>query len=474
MAISVEAPVVTFTFGLGDEPRPAAAGVEVFDKNFGIKPFSVLGPDGMGLELGDDLLGQQFHNDKILETARNARTAKETKPPCANEDKSCSLGIFAQGGYLAGPGGGDEVYPRKLFRIFVDNSNTQAGMNRIVLIGNGFDLAHDLPTSYRDFMRVYQIILQKRLLEGETNPADGLCSIKIDGSDLKKLEHLLDTIEEVTLFGWGEPTMHPHFIDILKYLNDFPVRKYFVTNGMRLDKIKNALFDYKVDIMAISLDGAKPETNDRIRFGGNFNFIVQNIRDIVKEKKERGLDYPYMNFVMALMGSNIEELPQLIELASDIGLEEVKGVYLTVFTNNLLNETLYNKQDKVVKIFNEAEELAKKLNIKLKLPYIQGEDIAGDKYHKDCFVAWRDFFLASDGYVRPCQSTAVKFLNFENYNNFEDMWNGKEFQEFRKNVNDQNNMCNECKRCFQSSHANWNNELSFIQINQQFAPEWEK
>ena len=79
---------IAFAFGLGDEPRPAAAWVEVFDKDFGIKPFSVLGPDGMGLELGDNLLGQQFHNSKILETARNARTAKETKPPCANEDKS--------------------------------------------------------------------------------------------------------------------------------------------------------------------------------------------------------------------------------------------------------------------------------------------------------------------------------------------------------------------------------------------------
>lgn len=110
MAISVETPVIAFAFGLGDEPRPAAAGVEVFDKDFGVESFSVLRPDGMGLKLGDDLLGQQFHNSKILETARNARTAKETKPPCANEDKSSSLGIFAQGGYLAGPGGGDEEY----------------------------------------------------------------------------------------------------------------------------------------------------------------------------------------------------------------------------------------------------------------------------------------------------------------------------------------------------------------------------
>lgn len=183
MAISVEAPVVAFTLALGDKPCPAAAGVEVFDKNFGIESFSVLGPDGMGLELGDDLLGQQFHNDKILETVRNARTAKETKPPCANKDKSSSLGIFAQGGYLAGPGGGDEVYPRKLFRIFVDNSNTQAGMNRIVLIGNGFDLAHDLPTSYKDFINHYweQWGVKLKTCEGETKPKDRLCRISQKG-----------------------------------------------------------------------------------------------------------------------------------------------------------------------------------------------------------------------------------------------------------------------------------------------------
>lgn len=183
MTITVEAPVVAFALSLGDEPRPAAAGVEVFDKNFGIKPFSVLGPDGMGLELGDDLLGQQFHNGKILETARNARTAKETKPPRANEDKSSSLGIFAQGGYLAGPGGGDEDYPRKLFSIFVDNSNTQAGMNRIILIGNGFDLAHDLPTSYRNFINHYweQWGVKLKTCESVTEQRDRLCRISQKG-----------------------------------------------------------------------------------------------------------------------------------------------------------------------------------------------------------------------------------------------------------------------------------------------------
>lgn len=103
----------------------------------------------------------------------------ETKPPCANEDKSRSLGIFAQGVYLAGPGGGDEVYPRKLFCIFVDISNERTGMNRIILIGNGFDLAHNLPTSYKNFINYYWEQwgqrLQRAILSDQLS--DKLCSI---------------------------------------------------------------------------------------------------------------------------------------------------------------------------------------------------------------------------------------------------------------------------------------------------------
>ena len=37
-------------------------------------------------------------------------------------------------------------------------------MNRIILIGNGFDLAHGLPTSYADFIRGYNITLKLGLL----------------------------------------------------------------------------------------------------------------------------------------------------------------------------------------------------------------------------------------------------------------------------------------------------------------------
>ncbi len=56
-------------------------------------------------------------------------------------------------------------------------------MNRIVLIGNGFDLAHGLKTSYKDFIKWYWEQWKLRLLSSDKkNESDGLCSFKLKDS----------------------------------------------------------------------------------------------------------------------------------------------------------------------------------------------------------------------------------------------------------------------------------------------------
>lgn len=50
-------------------------------------------------------------------------------------------------------------------------------MNRLVIIGNGFDLAHGLPTRYEDFINWYWQYRISKLTEEQTNVSDdGLCS----------------------------------------------------------------------------------------------------------------------------------------------------------------------------------------------------------------------------------------------------------------------------------------------------------
>lgn len=294
-----------------------------------------------------------------------------------------------------------------------------------------------------------------------------------DWKHVENLKHILEyAIEEVTLFGWGEPTIHPKFQDILGFLSKYPVRKYFLTNGTTLHRIKDCVLNYKVDIMAVSLDGATAETNNKIRLKSDFDQIVSGLESIIQQKREKNVQHPYINFVITLMSSNLRELPDIVNLAYDIGIEEVKAVYLTAFSEKLKDEVLWDKKKEIKEVFDETIKRGNKLGIKVKLPYIQGEDIAGDKFHKDCFAGWRDFFIGADGYVRPCQSISRKMFHISKYNSFQEAWNSDEFVNFRSVVNDPQRMFEECKRCYQSSYANWNRRASFLQIGEKFAPNW--
>lgn len=289
---------------------------------------------------------------------------------------------------------------------------------------------------------------------------------------LKYFEAAARYVEEVTLMGWGEPTVHPDFPYFLKWAHQLGLRKYFCTNGMRLDKLFDDIFNTETDIIAVSMDGACAETNEDIRRGADFNKIVKNISAITEYKAAHGLEFPYMNFVFTAMDQNLNELPELVRLAGEIGLDEVKAVYLTAFDSSMVPDVLYDKMDRTRDVFQAAVEMGRKCGVSLKLPHLVGEDPAGEQCHKTCYTAWRDFFLGSDGFVRPCMSTAEKLFLFQKYSSFEEMWNSAEYQMHRSRVN-ADKMALSCRNCYQSSYANWNKKESFLQIGKQFSPEWQ-
>jgi MoaA/NifB/PqqE/SkfB family radical SAM enzyme len=242
-------------------------------------------------------------------------------------------------------------------------------------------------------------------------------------------------IEEVTLHGWGEGTLHPNFAEILKFLNKYPLlRKYFVTNGSTLPRILDAIFDHNVDLVSVSIDGATAATNDAIRRGGRLDREVASIKKLLAEKKKRNLDYPYVNLVFTGMQKNISEFPELISLAGSLELPEVKFVYLTVFEEDLLCESLMDSQEKVKRVFDQARKRAEKFGINLKVPEIQGQDEADAQRHKFCSFPWRDLYVGSDGCLRPCQSSAEKLGNIMEYKCFDDLWNSEKMENIRRTV----------------------------------------
>jgi len=287
------------------------------------------------------------------------------------------------------------------------------------------------------------------------------------------LEPIMDHVEEVTLMGWGEPTVNPWFADMLQVIADHGARAYFCTNGMRLDALVDKILDTRVEVFAVSVDGATQESNARIRRGADLDRICESLRELFRRAQARGQEPPWVNFVLCAMRENIAELPAVVRLAHETGVREVKVVYLTAFDEAQAPGVLWGHEDEVRAGFDAAVSEAERLDVALKLPYVPGQDPAGAAPHRPCFTAWRDFFLGSDGYVRPCMSTSQKLMRYDAGADFLAMWNAPEFQRLRATVNQEGAMPPQCTRCYQSSHCNWNLRSSFLQVGEVFSPEWE-
>ncbi|MCS4522880.1 hypothetical protein JTS97_18320 [Clostridium botulinum] len=67
---------------------------------------------------------------------------------------------------------------------------------------------------------------------------------------------------------------------------------------MKLGELQESIFENKVDIIAVSLDGANKNTNDTIRRGSDFDKVIKYLKNIVEERNKRNVSYPYINFVL--------------------------------------------------------------------------------------------------------------------------------------------------------------------------------
>ena len=73
--VTEQTPIVAVMFGLGDEPCPPTAWVEILDEHFGVQALPILRADGMTLEFRENFFCKQLHDVILIYTAGTARTA---------------------------------------------------------------------------------------------------------------------------------------------------------------------------------------------------------------------------------------------------------------------------------------------------------------------------------------------------------------------------------------------------------------
>jgi len=118
------------------------------------------------------------------------------------------------------------------------------------------------------------------------------------------------------VFLGGEPTLHPDLAPAVKYARKLGFGSITIdTNGYLWHDILGRLTPDDVDYFSFSLDGATPQTNDRLRGEGSFDICLDGIRRAQKIGFNTSMIY-------TVSRANIHELGKMPALLTEIGIEK--------------------------------------------------------------------------------------------------------------------------------------------------------
>ncbi|MCM8757778.1 MAG: glycosyltransferase, partial [Candidatus Omnitrophica bacterium] len=146
----------------------------------------------------------------------------------------------------------------------------------------------------------------------------------------EKLNDALYRAKFINFCGFGELLLMPRIEEFLDYINfKIPyINKIFTTNGSPLRESLYKRFLQTNYNIQISLLASHKELHRKISRLDNFDFILRNIERLVSIRTDR--TKPAVSLVFIMNTLNIEDLPEFINLAVKLGVDEVICNYMVV------------------------------------------------------------------------------------------------------------------------------------------------
>lgn len=265
-------------------------------------------------------------------------------------------------------------------------------------------------------------------------------------------EQIFPFCERVSLSIGTEPLLHQRFEELLSITGRYKVPMVYInTNGLLLNKNRiDAVLRSALTHISISIDGATAPTYERIRVGSSFEKVIGNIKALQTAKKLHGTNIPHLSFNFVLMRSNIRELPAMVQLAHELGIEGISATHVVRYENtDTLDETLEGEKELCNRMMDEARVLASRLGISVNFPpnfKIEGEvslihlgrsyfdlQITEQTTRNCCPFPWHFIGIDCYGNVVPCGWWYYPEESMGNLktDSFEKIWNNSRYQALR-------------------------------------------
>jgi MoaA/NifB/PqqE/SkfB family radical SAM enzyme len=270
----------------------------------------------------------------------------------------------------------------------------------------------------------------------------------------KAIVDALPDLEKVTLQGLGEPLLAPDLDRMIDYAARRGVRIGFNTNGTFLTRQRSeALVRAGLAWLHVSVDGASAERYESIRDGSDFAVVAGNVRDLVAVKRELDAELPVLSLVFVAMRRNVDELPDLVRLAHEWGVDRVfvqnlshtfsdtdpAGSYAQIrrFAGR---EALFSEPERAERAFARARAVADELGVELRLPRLaEPERRAREPGEPGCHWPFESAYVTHRGLVQPCcmvMGADRAVLGDAAARGFEAVWRDEPYAEFRAQLVD--------------------------------------
>jgi radical SAM superfamily enzyme YgiQ (UPF0313 family)/wyosine [tRNA(Phe)-imidazoG37] synthetase (radical SAM superfamily) len=278
----------------------------------------------------------------------------------------------------------------------------------------------------------------------------------------EKLYIPLLNAEHIILTGSGEFLQLPEANKILDYFDTAfpPIDKMFSTNGSSLvpwvaERFINSLSNYTI---YVSLHASNSTLHKTLTRTDNFHKILGQIENILKLRRGFKKQSPIINLIFVATTLNIEDLPNFVRLAHNLGVDKVICYYNYIYIPTQKYLSCFFKQDLTNKMLFEAEELADKLNLKLSLP----PKFKQNEYPNlgICREPFSQIMFTSKGHVLPCDASEDCNERLENVEDFRDIWNSNYYQNLRRLIIKGNAPC--VRHCLRANPSTVNDFQSHV------------
>lgn len=144
-----------------------------------------------------------------------------------------------------------------------------------------------------------------------------LMSIELAYHILRQLKHA--GVKSVTWTGGGEPTLHPHFADIVKFAAELGFDQGLYTHGGHITPALAEVIKKHLTFVYVSLDECTPEAFKASKGVDRFNNVLGGIHSLVATKGGATIGVGFLLHV-----GNCKDIDDMVELGKELGVDYVQ------------------------------------------------------------------------------------------------------------------------------------------------------